>query len=111
MGDHIVLTPHLTREPKHEALARTFIGQAHIAGTGPAGATCRECRYWHDPHKKNTVEIIWLRYAASNKTKAGELKRHLCRYRIPNKADRRIPHNAQACRFFDRNPKPPEAKI
>ena len=38
---------HLTAAPCDEALRQTYIGQAHIAGTGPIGATCRECRHWH----------------------------------------------------------------
>ncbi len=112
MPDHIVLTPHLTREPKHDALAATFVGQAHIAGTGPTGATCRECRFWHEPRIENRVTaIVWLRFAPSNKKRAGELKRHQCRYRLPNKSRRRIPHDAKACRFFDRNENPPPVTI
>ncbi len=111
MADHIALTPHLTREPNHDALVATFIGQAHIAGTGPEGATCRECRFWCEPDGEGTIGVLWLRYSPRHKTKAGDLKRHRCRYRIPNKPRRRVPHDAKACRFFDRNPSPPPVTV
>ena len=35
-------------EEFREQLAQTYEGQAHFAGTGPAGAQCKGCFYWGD---------------------------------------------------------------
>ena len=43
----IVPTAGLKRLPFDDGIAKTFLGQAHIAGTGPDGMTCRECTFWH----------------------------------------------------------------
>lgn len=50
MRDHIEVNRHLKALPEHAALCATFLGQAHIAGTGPAGKTCRECALWGVKH-------------------------------------------------------------
>lgn len=47
MAQHILFSEHLTAKEVHQPIAETFLGQAHIAGTGPEGRTCRECRFWH----------------------------------------------------------------
>lgn len=40
-----LLAPHLTN-PHGDLIAKSVIGMAHFAGTGPAGSTCRACAYW-----------------------------------------------------------------
>lgn len=108
-NDHLRFSSHLTAAPFDERFRATFLGQAHLAGTGPDNATCRECKFWH----------VWRgtastrqpappgHYAKTNKERAGQLKRANCNYAIPHKAKRRIPHHAKACRFFERSDNPP----
>ena len=79
-------SPHLTRGPDDAKYAATHLGQAHIAGTGPAGKTCRECIHWSAKHVR--------RYGD------GSLRNHQCHYPILNKARNAVPHDAPACRFF-----------
>jgi len=47
MAQHLLFSEHMTAKEVHRPIAETFLGQAHIAGTGPEGRTCRECRFWH----------------------------------------------------------------
>lgn len=109
MGDFIEGTRHLTPLPEHDRLMRTFIGQAHIAGTGPAGKTCRECALWG--LKKHTDGQWFItppgHFSASSKVCPGALKRGKCNYEIRGKSGRRIPHIAPACRFFQQAENPP----
>lgn len=46
MPDHLEFGRFLTTSETDHAIRRTFLGQAHIAGTGPAGKTCRECAFF-----------------------------------------------------------------
>lgn len=46
MAAHLSITPHLTAADFDCPISNTFLGQAHIAGTGPQGTTCRECKLW-----------------------------------------------------------------
>ena len=47
MAQHLLFSEHMTAKEIHRPIADTYLGQAHIAGTGPEGKTCRECRFWH----------------------------------------------------------------
>lgn len=47
MAQHLLFSEHMTAREVHKPIADTYLGQAHIAGTGPEGRTCRECRFWH----------------------------------------------------------------
>jgi len=47
MGDFIQITEHLHACDFDERFRNTYLGQAHLAGTGPTNKTCRECRFWH----------------------------------------------------------------
>lgn len=47
MAEHLLFSEHLTAKEVHRPIAETYLGQAHIAGTGPEGKTCRECIFWH----------------------------------------------------------------
>jgi hypothetical protein len=72
--------------PELEALVRgTHPGQAHWAGSGPAGKTCAGCVFW----------VIPGRIRLCRKYK--ELMGHW--------AKKPLPANAAACRHFEAKPK------
>ncbi|ACL60615.1 hypothetical protein [Methylobacterium nodulans] len=82
------LTPGLHRgdQPVAQLAARTHKGQAHFAGTGPAGKQCRQCARWmfvgqwrHGP-------------APSPCGKYRELMRQ---------KGKPVPYGAAACKFFE----------
>lgn len=116
-ADHIENSKGLTSAPYDAAIRATFLGQAHIAGTGPEGKTCRECIFWH----------AWTRVKVGNEYETrpappsyfsfrhvdhpGELKRARCNFPIINKAKRSIPHHASACSKFDPAEAPLPAKL
>lgn len=118
MPDHIRINPHLKRSPSDELIGKTFIGQAHIAGTGPEGKTCRECQWWYVMARVNPQARPWEDnrvvpshpgyYGPSHNDKPLEAKKAKCNRPIANKSSRRIPHHALACRLFvqDDNPLP-----
>lgn len=105
MPTNIRINEHLKSAPHDAALLKTFIGQAHIAGTGPEGKTCRDCQYWQSKDPKRA------RYSFKHAAKPGELKPSRCKYPIMNKAPRTIPHDAGACRFFEQADQPLPVKI
>ncbi len=92
----------LTTVPGQELVGKTHLGQAHLAGTGPEGKSCRMCSHWHN-YKGNKRHYDYL----SNAEGMMQLQPSRCRYPIMNKALRRVPHYAPACRFFKENPEPP----
>ncbi len=107
MPDHLELTPHMTQAgSQDEAIVKTFLGQAHLAGTGPEGTTCRECIWWKmsEVHRWKRPEADkpgkWQTYTPGSYNKDGSLRRHSCTRPILNKAKRRFPHTAKACRLF-----------
>lgn len=112
------LTEHRTRAPFDAQLSKTYLGQAHIAGTGPAGKTCRECKHWHlwepiyypEEYRKREVRE-WRRAEVGHKKRKGEIRDAQCNKLPDRKPDKLIPHNARACRLFEQNPSPPPAKI
>ena len=86
MPSTIKIDDHLFSGGVHEdRLAQTYLGMAHIAGTGPSGSRCRGCANWSRDAKD------WKR------TKA---KDAYCTYPISGKRHRMIPGSAAACRFF-----------
>lgn len=110
MPDHIHITKHLHSAGFEEALGSTFLGQAHIAGTGPEGKTCRECKLWFimaRPDKDSPLRPSAPGYFGKSGKTPHELKRGKCNQPIPHKANRRVPHHAKACRFFDQSENPP----
>lgn len=113
MAEHLAISPHMTRLPEHDAILATFIGQAHIAGTGPEGKTCRECSLWGVKCTKNKVWGIHSpgHFSTGNKLRGGQLKNGGCHKEIRGKASRRFPHHAPACRFFEASENPPAAQI
>lgn len=113
MGKHLKFSKGLSTAPCDAPIRNTFLGQAHIAGTGPAGKTCRECILWHEwkvlsiggaPEPVNVgygsndpdAEVLMLNDAPCNKV-------------IGRKADDKVPHSALACMFFEQNPEPQSA--
>ncbi len=116
--DHMQLTQHMTRIGYEEAIERTYLGQAHIAGTGPEGTTCRHCAFWKmRSYAKQVYDPdtgAWLRerlVQPKSRDKDGLLRRHPCTRPIAGKARRRIPHDALSCRLFEENPEPPAIQI
>lgn len=99
-------SPHRTMKDSMRPINSTHLGQAHIAGTGPEGRTCRECIKWHlityegkrGPYRRDR-----------NGDGMMELQPQKCRHRILNKTERRVPHDAAACRFFEENSDAPIA--
>lgn len=94
--------PELHKTEADAPFQGTHVGQAHIAGTGPDGVTCRECKYF--AAKKED----WPDYYLGGPTK-GNLKQARCDYDIPGKANKVIPHTARACVLFEKNENPPPA--
>lgn len=106
MSRKMELTPHLTKVPSHDSIARTYIGQAHIAGTGPEGRTCRECRWWFNAKGKGGAKPPAY-HGPKHPTSPNGLKPAICHRPIANKPRRTIPHDGLACRLFEENPSPP----
>ena len=46
MAEHFNITQHMTAADFDCPIRNTYLGQAHIAGTGPEGTTCRQCAHW-----------------------------------------------------------------
>lgn len=85
----------------HRQIAATHPGMAHFAGTGPDGATCRECSLWR--HTK-------FDYHAKGGKYRGMIKPVPCnKYRqlMQGNDGAKVPHDAGACRHFERNDAPP----
>lgn len=106
MVNIIGYTDHLTAPDNLEPVLRTHLGQAHFAGTGPDNKTCRQCDHWHsvDGEGRRTPP----RYRGRGKGTLYLQPVH-CRFPIANKADRRVPHDAEACRLFEENADAPAA--
>lgn len=108
MAQHLLFSEHMTAKEVHRPIAETFLGQAHIAGTGPEGKTCRECRFWHAWKWRKLVgggkELIAADpgyFGKKHKLQPLGLKKAKCNRPILNKANRLIPHGAKACRLFE----------
>ena len=105
MPEHLTFSEHMKRDPIDDAIGATFLGQAHIAGTGPKKRTCRECIYWRKivtKTDKKTGEVNKIIIAPDYVD--GELEELRCCYPIANKPRKKVPHFAKACRLFDLNP-------
>lgn len=116
MPAHLSFSEGMTQFESHKPIMQTYLGQAHIAGTGPQGKTCRECVFWHIEKYKKVADGEYERIAAEpgyfgkgHKKNPSELKKAKCHRPILNKANRLIPHHALACRLFEENETPPPA--
>lgn len=109
MPDHIEVNKGLKSAPHDAAIRATFLGQAHIAGTGPQGKTCRECVHWHVWSRVKIGRDYETRpappsyFSHRHAEHPGEIKRARCNYPIMNKAKRAVPHHAGACRMFEQS--------
>jgi hypothetical protein len=79
---------------------QTHPGQAHLAGTGPAHATCRQCAHFSSDS-----------YYSKGGKHGGQLKPGECRKytEMMRASGPRVPHYANACRHFDLSNSIPEA--
>jgi hypothetical protein len=68
------------------SLARTIVGMAHFAGTGPAGQTCGSCAHWQTPHGKKILICDKFRQMTGQGSKS-------------------IPAGTPCCRHFEMRPK------
>ena len=90
---------NLTGDAEHDRLRRTHLGQAHIAGTGPDGRTCRDCRFWHLWKREwRNGESERIPVTPSGGTDAP------CNKPIAGKSGAKVPGSALACRFFEDRP-------
>lgn len=113
MAEHLLFSEHLTAADFDCPIRNTYLGQAHIAGTGPEGTTCRQCLHWG---KKKFVKDTFgnyvektehpKRYGSKHKKWPGEPKDAHCLKPIINKAKRLIPHHALSCRLFEASEHP-----
>jgi len=77
----------------------TVPGMAFWAMTGPEGVTCRECVFWG-----------WTK--KFRRDRWGHLAPRLCSKYIRMSGGKKgdgVPHDAYACKYFEKNPKPPAA--
>jgi hypothetical protein len=93
------LSQNLTSpNPQQDRLSSSsFAGMAHFAGTGPAGRTCRECRFWqHTPHD----------YRSKDGKYRGLIKSCACgKYKsLTGRVGAPVPDDAAACKYFQFNP-------
>lgn len=115
--EHLLFSEHMTAAPYDGPLRETFLGQAHIAGTGPEGTTCRECVFWHKKAWRKVPGGGYEEYVKApeyfgkrHETAPNALKKHYCTRPILNKAKRLIPHDAKSCRLFEPANNPPPAR-
>lgn len=104
-----LITPHLCQDAQDAKIARTYVGQAHIAGTGPADKTCRECVFFGRGYRKDGTLAPPSHHPVTGHLQ-GALKLGRCFKVMPNKAGNAFPHEATACRHFEQNPEPPAAQ-
>lgn len=118
-NEHLKFSEHLTAADCDQAIRETYIGQAHIAGTGPAGTTCRECRFWHKWEYVGVKDGVYVNdyvpcppgfYSKRHSEHPNEVKKAYCNRPILNKAWRLIPHTAKSCRLFEPAADPVPAK-
>ena len=98
------LTHGLNREgAEADFVARarhTHAGMAHLAGTGPDTATCRECLYWQH---SNTWTAEGGKFSGAPKPSPCRKFQVLTHASTPGP---KVPADAMACKFFDASEKP-----
>ena len=105
MAKKLLLNPNLKSLPHEDGLRKTYLGQAHIAGTGPAGKTCRECIFWGRHHADNTQSVPG--YSRDDRKEKWRINDAACNTLRHRKANRAIPPDAEACRLFEQAENPP----
>jgi hypothetical protein len=97
------MTSHLTNMFANVSAGQqrqTHKGQAHWAGSGPEGKSCRECKFF----------LPQGRYASGSPSRAmGELKPGRCRKaaQLTGRQTAAFTYRAIACKYFEQNDKPP----
>lgn len=87
---------HLTSAPVDALARQSHPGQAHFAGTGPHGKTCRECVFWN--------HVTYDYRSKSGKWRGLILPANCKKYQqITQKVGDKIPDDAAACKYFDQN--------
>jgi hypothetical protein len=95
----------LTGDPATDLFADTHEGQAHAAGSGPTGRTCKECLHWGAPGGAPRHS-----YWSGGSKHGPRLKPHNCgKYRslMRGVAGPEVPHDAKACKYFEQAESPP----
>jgi len=95
------LSDKLTSAPADAMARATHPGQAHFAGTGPRGKTCRECTMW--AHVKDDYRAKGGKYRGLIKPAICSKYKQLMREEGPA-----IPEDAMSCKYFEQNDRPPE---
>lgn len=88
----------LTAHENVEGVTRTYLGQAHFAGTGPKGKTCRECSKFCSSNLDGSKRTPVYEGRDDGKMHLADAR---CHHQIANKADRVFPCKALACSFFE----------
>ncbi len=91
---------HTEPNPDLAQLARlSHPGQAHFAGTGPQGKTCRECVHWNAPRS-------YFDYYSKGSKHGQVLKPQKCAkyFRLMNGSfGDNVPHEAPSCKYFEQS--------
>jgi hypothetical protein len=96
---------HLSDEERR--ISETFIGQAHIAGTGPAEKTCRECAFFGVVTDFLAIDPPGYEGIAAFPEQM-RMRSARCHKGLSGQAARNIPPIAKACVYFEqRSPVPP----
>ena len=98
---------HMTHDPAHKMISQTYKGQAHNAGTGPKGKTCRECVFF-GIDKALEFDHFGHRADCHN---PGQLKEARCHKPWTGVRQQLFPHTALACTHFEQNENPPLAVL
>lgn len=106
MARELIVPGRMKAVEEHKGLNETFIGMAHIAGTGPEGKSCRECSFFGE--RPATDKKILTTPGHYGVKKGYALKPGRCFHPIEGKAKLKFPSTAKACRLFNqsRNPWP-----
>lgn len=65
------------------SLARTVVGMAHFAGTGPVGQTCGSCDFWLTPQGTKIVICDKFRQLTGEANKPVSALSSACRHYVP----------------------------
>lgn len=83
MPEHLKLEiPHSTVWPMDRLAHNTYQGMAHFAGTGPLGATCRDCTFLDNTNTKGTKPRACRKFTelTGRKGKVVPLYADACKY-------------------------------
>lgn len=88
---------HLTQEPSHERFKDSYVGMAHIAGTGPDGTHCHMCQHYGDD-LGNPVGRFGFR---SGTLRPGAKKHGYCHRLVDGKVFQKFTGMAKSCSLYD----------